>query len=71
MLYYLVCFLMVFNEPFFILGNTAQRPPDGLVPYMLRPKEVPSGYSFPLVPHKNRLITVRLTVLVLHILTKK
>ena len=52
-------------------GNTAQRPPYGLAPHLLRPKEVPLGYSFSVILHKTRLITVRLTTLVLHILTKK
>ncbi len=52
-------------------GNTAGRTPYGLAPHMLRPKEVPLGYSFSVILHKTRLITVRLTTLVLHNLTKK
>ena len=54
-----------------IKGNAAGRPPYGLTPHLLRPKEVPLGYSFSVILHKTRLITVRLTTLVLHNLTKK
>ena len=52
-------------------GNTAGRTPYGSVPHLLRPEEVPLGYSFSVILHKTRLITVRSTTLVLYILTKK
>jgi len=54
-------------------GYTAGRPLYGLAQHLLRPKEVPLGYSFFLIPHKTHLITVGSTALVLHILilTKK
>ena len=40
-------------------GNTAGRQPCGLAPHLLRPKEVPLGYSFSVILHKTCLITVR------------
>ncbi|MCM1269289.1 MAG: hypothetical protein NC247_01500, partial [Ruminococcus flavefaciens] len=38
-----------------IIGNTAQRPPDGFARHLLRPKEVPLGYIFSVISHKNFL----------------
>ena len=38
-----------------IYGNTAQNPPDGFVLNLWRPKEVPLGYIFSVILHRNPL----------------
>ena len=53
------------------LGNTAQRPSNGLAPHLLRPKEVPLGYTFSVILHRNSSTYVSMPSKFLCNLTKK
>ena len=53
------------------LGNTAQSPPDGFALNLRRPKEVPLGYIFSVILHRNPLTYDSMPAEFLYNLTKK
>ena len=52
------------------IGNTAQSPPDGFALNLRRPKEVPLGYIFSAILHRNSLTYDSMPTEFLYKLTK-
>ena len=63
-------FYYIQRRDFCYLGNTAQSTPNGFALNLLRPKEVPLGYIFSAILHRNSLTYDSMPANFLYNLTK-